>query len=121
MFSLDRRAENVQPGGVRYFLRFDTLRYALPISQGLVKQWKAQLLSSCGSVPLSEISLTTARISLTETPLRISGLGKYGDFENVRKEECLGHVQKRLKKHLKKSSQTAPAVTRSKVERVGHL
>ena len=45
----------------------------------------------------------------------------YGDLESVRKEECLGHVQKRLEKHLKKSSQTAPAVTKSKVERVGHL
>ena len=45
----------------------------------------------------------------------------YEGLETVRKEECLGHVQKRLKKHLKKASPTSPAVTKSKVERVGHL
>ena len=45
----------------------------------------------------------------------------YEDLESVRKEECLGHVKKRLKKHLKKTSQTSPAVTKSKVEQVGHL
>ena len=45
----------------------------------------------------------------------------YEGQENVRKEECLGHVQKRLKKHLKKASSTSPAIAKSKVERVGQL
>ena len=45
----------------------------------------------------------------------------YEGLETVRKEECLGHVQKRLKKHIKKASSTFPAVSKSKVERVGHM
>ena len=45
----------------------------------------------------------------------------YGGIETIRKEECLGHVQKRLKKHLKKKSKSFPKLAASKVERVGQL
>ena len=45
----------------------------------------------------------------------------YSGLEDIRKEECLGHIQKRVKKHLKKASPTSSAVAKSKVERVGHL
>ena len=55
---------------------------------------------------------------------RLSLSDPYNSSEIVRKEECLGHTQKRLKKHLKKAS-TKKLVSRplqaSKVERVGHL
>ena len=43
----------------------------------------------------------------------------------IRKEECLGHTQKRLKKHLKKktTTKTMPSkpIPASKVERIAHL
>ena len=42
-------------------------------------------------------------------------------LENIRKEECLGHVQKRLKSHLKKASHTYQGIAKSKVQRVGQL
>ena len=45
----------------------------------------------------------------------------YNGFESVRKEECLGHVQKRLKKHLAKKSILCSAIPKSKVERIGQL
>ena len=45
----------------------------------------------------------------------------YGGIETIRKEECIGHVQKRLKKHLNKKSKSFPKLTASKVERVGQL
>ena len=45
----------------------------------------------------------------------------YDGQESVRKEECLGHVQKRLKKHLKKKSNTFSKLSPTKVERVGQL
>ena len=45
----------------------------------------------------------------------------YQGIEAVRKEECLGHVQKRLKKHLKKKSSSYSKLAAGKVERVGQL
>ena len=45
----------------------------------------------------------------------------YQGIETVRKEECLGHVQKRLKKHLKKKSNSYSKLAAGKVERVGQL
>ena len=45
----------------------------------------------------------------------------YEGVELVRKEECLGHVQKRLKKHLKKKSISFSKISAVKVERVGQL
>ena len=45
----------------------------------------------------------------------------YKGIETVRKEECLGHVQKRLKKHLKKKSNAFSKLAADKVERVGQL
>ena len=45
----------------------------------------------------------------------------YGSREVVRKEECLGHVQKRLKKNLVKKSKTSPGIPKSKVEKIGQL
>ena len=45
----------------------------------------------------------------------------YKGIETVRKEECLGHVQKRLKKHLKKKSNSFPKLAAGKIERVGQL
>ena len=48
----------------------------------------------------------------------------YKGMEVVRKEECLGHTQKRLKKHLKKATTktfTSKPIPTSKIERIGHL
>ena len=45
----------------------------------------------------------------------------YEGLETVRKEECLGHVQKRLKKHLTKKSKTSSGISKTKVERIGQL
>ena len=45
----------------------------------------------------------------------------YGGDETIRKEECLGHVQKRLKKHLKKKSNLFGKLSVGKIERVGKL
>ena len=45
----------------------------------------------------------------------------YQGIETVRKEECLGHVQKRLKKHLKKKSNVFCKLSAGKIERVGQL
>ena len=45
----------------------------------------------------------------------------YDGQESIRKEECLGHVQKRLKKNLKKKSNTYSKMSPTKVERVGQL
>ena len=45
----------------------------------------------------------------------------YKGIEIVRKEECLGHVQKRLKQHLKTKSNAFPKISALKVERVGQL
>ena len=52
---------------------------------------------------------------------RVVASDPYIGKEQIRKEECLGHVQKRLKKHLKKGTSTSPAIAKSKVERVGQL
>ena len=52
---------------------------------------------------------------------RVVASDPYNGQEQVRKEECLGHVQKRLKKHLKKGSSTSHAIAKLKVERVGQL
>ena len=45
----------------------------------------------------------------------------YGGHEIVRKEECLGHVQKQVKKHLGKKSSTSPSISKTKVEKIGQL
>ena len=45
----------------------------------------------------------------------------YKGVELVRKEECLGHVQKRLKKHLKNKSNSFSKISAGKVERIGQL
>ena len=45
----------------------------------------------------------------------------YQGIETVRKEECLGHVQKRLKKHFKKKSNSNSKLAAGKVERVSQL
>ena len=55
---------------------------------------------------------------------RLSTSDPYNSIEIVRKEECLGHTQKRLKKKLKKASTNeliSGPLHASKVERVGHL
>ena len=45
----------------------------------------------------------------------------YQGLEVIWKEECLGHVQKRLKKHLKKKSSHFSKISAGKTERVGQL
>ena len=45
----------------------------------------------------------------------------YQGIEGVRKEEGLGHVQKRLKKHMKKKSRSYSKLAAGKVERVFQL
>ena len=39
----------------------------------------------------------------------------------IRKEECLGHVQKRLKKHLQNSSTHSKGIPEGKAKRIAHL
>ena len=39
----------------------------------------------------------------------------------IRKEECIGHVQKRLKKRLNKKSPGLTRLSRSKADRIAHL
>ena len=45
----------------------------------------------------------------------------YQGIETVRKEECLGHVQKRLKNHLRNKSNAYSKLAAGKIERVGQL
>ena len=45
----------------------------------------------------------------------------YDGLEPIRKEECLGHLQKRVKKHLTKKSPTSASIPKAKAERVGQL
>ena len=48
----------------------------------------------------------------------------YHGMESLRKEECIGHAQKRLKKALRKKTTkalTSKPISPSKVERIGHL
>ena len=45
----------------------------------------------------------------------------YNGLTIVRKEECLGHVQKRLKKHLHKKSKTFKGLPEAKADRLAHL
>ena len=52
---------------------------------------------------------------------KVSDADPYNGLERIRKEECLGHVQKRLKKHLKENSATSKAIGVLKAERVGQL
>ena len=55
---------------------------------------------------------------------RLSDSDQYNGEEVVRKEECLGHTQKRLKKHLKKpasKAMTSKPIIPTKVDRIGHL
>ena len=56
---------------------------------------------------------------------RLEENNPYKGMEVIRKEECLGHTQKRLKKHLKKktTTKTMPSkpIPASKVERITHL
>ena len=56
---------------------------------------------------------------------RLEQNNPYKGMEVIRKEECLGHTQKRLKKHLKKktTTKTMPSkpIPASKVERIAHL
>ena len=55
---------------------------------------------------------------------RLGDSDPYNGEEVVRKEECLGHTQKRLKKHLKKpatKAMTSKSITPTKVDRIGHL
>ena len=39
----------------------------------------------------------------------------------IRKEECIGHVQKRLKKHLMKKISSSTNLPQSKAVRIAHL
>ena len=45
----------------------------------------------------------------------------YNSRVTVRKEECIGHVQKRLKKRLMKKSGGAVHLSQSKADRTSHL
>ena len=45
----------------------------------------------------------------------------YNGISLVRKEECLGHVQKRVKKHLHKKSKTFKGLPEAKADRIAHL
>ena len=45
----------------------------------------------------------------------------YNGLSIVRKEECLGHVQKRLKKHLHKKSRTFKGLPEAKADKLAHL
>ena len=57
-------------------------------------------------------------------PSSVSNSNPYDDIEFVRKEECLGHTQKRLKSHLRKATSkgiTSKKLGPTKTQRVGHL
>ena len=45
----------------------------------------------------------------------------YNGLTTVRKEECLGHVQKRIKKHLHKKSETFKGLPEAKADWIAHL
>ena len=45
----------------------------------------------------------------------------YEGLEPIRKEECLGHLQKRVKKHLTKKTSTSASIPKAKAERIGQL
>ena len=45
----------------------------------------------------------------------------YTGIASVRKEECLGHVQKRLKKRLRKDSKGFMGLPESKADRIAHM
>ena len=45
----------------------------------------------------------------------------YNGIAKVRKEECLGHVQKRVKKHLRKKSKIFKGLPEAKADRIAHL
>ena len=45
----------------------------------------------------------------------------YDSLASVRKEECLGHVQKRLKKRLRKSTKDSKGLPEAKADRIAHL
>ena len=45
----------------------------------------------------------------------------YEGLEPIRKEECLGDLQKRVKKHLTKKSSTSASIPKAKADRIGQL
>ena len=45
----------------------------------------------------------------------------YNGLTTVRKEECLGHVQKRVKKKLRKKSKIFKGLPEAKADRIAHL
>ena len=45
----------------------------------------------------------------------------YNGMLTVRKEECLGHVQKRVKKHLRKKTKFSKGLPEAKADRIAHL
>ena len=45
----------------------------------------------------------------------------YHRLARVRKEECLGHVQKRLKKRLRKPTKIFKGLPEAKADRIAHL
>ena len=52
---------------------------------------------------------------------RVIDSNPYDGLERVRNEECLGHVQRRVKKHLGKKSASSLSISKTKVERIGQL
>ena len=45
----------------------------------------------------------------------------YNGLANVRKEECLGHVQKRVKKRLRKITKEGRGLPDAKADRIAHM
>ena len=45
----------------------------------------------------------------------------YNGVATVRKEECLGHVQKRVKKRLRKPTKFSKGLPETKADRIAHL
>ena len=45
----------------------------------------------------------------------------YDGVASVRKEECLGHVQKRLKKRLSNTTKSSKGLSEAKADRIAHL
>ena len=52
---------------------------------------------------------------------RLKESNPYNGHVTISKEECLGHVQKRLKKRLMKKAEGSTSLPQSKADRIAHL
>ena len=92
-------------------------------------QGTSQSMESSGAIDVWRRSIATHNLAYST----YIGDGDSSSFKNllqsdpydghvpIRKEECIGHVQKRLKKRLMKKSKGWTSLSQSKAERIAHL